>query len=66
MTAENNDAFEEGATQMSDALLVSTAKSGDADAFVELSKRHYRMVFHQTIESPEIGRMRKMRFRTPY
>jgi RNA polymerase sigma-70 factor, ECF subfamily len=48
MTAEDNGAFEEGATQMSDALLVSTAKSGDADAFVELSKRHYRMVFHQT------------------
>jgi RNA polymerase sigma-70 factor, ECF subfamily len=48
MTAEDNDAFEEGSTEMSDALLVSTAKSGDGDAFVELSKRHYRKVFHET------------------
>ena len=48
MTAENNDVFEEGSTEMSDAVLVSTAKSGDADAFVELSKRHYRRVFYET------------------
>jgi hypothetical protein len=37
MTAENNDVIEEGSIEMSDAVLVSTAKSGDADAFVELS-----------------------------
>ncbi len=48
MIAVNDDAFEEGATEMSDAMLVSTAKSGDGDAFVELSKRHYRKVFHET------------------
>ena len=48
MTAENNDLVEEGPTGMSDAVLLSTAKSGDADAFVELSKRHYRKVFHET------------------
>ena len=48
MTAENNDLLEEGPTGMSDAALLSTAKSGDADAFVELSKRHYRRVFHET------------------
>ena len=47
MTVEDKDAFEEGSAQMSDALLVSTAKSGDGDAFVELSKRHYRKVFHE-------------------
>ena len=48
MIAVNNDDFEEGSTEMSDAMLVSTAKSGDGDAFVELSKRHYRKVFHET------------------
>ena len=48
MTAENNDAIEEVSTEMSDTVLVSTAKLGDADAFVELSKRHYRKVFHET------------------
>jgi RNA polymerase sigma-70 factor (ECF subfamily) len=48
MTAENNHGIEEGPTEMTDAVLVSTAKSGDADAFVQLSKRHYRKVFHET------------------
>jgi RNA polymerase sigma-70 factor, ECF subfamily len=48
MTAVNNDAFEEGSTKMSDALLLSTAKSGNGDAFVELSKRHYSMVLYET------------------
>lgn len=48
MTANGNDPFEQGAREMSDALLVSTAKSGDCDAFAELSKRHYRKVFHET------------------
>jgi RNA polymerase sigma-70 factor, ECF subfamily len=35
-------------TEISDAVLVSTAKSGDADAFVELCKRHQRRVFQET------------------
>jgi RNA polymerase sigma-70 factor, ECF subfamily len=48
MTAETYDLLEEGPTGMSDAVLLSTAKSGDADAFVELSRRHYRKVFHET------------------
>jgi RNA polymerase sigma-70 factor, ECF subfamily len=48
MTGQDNDAFEEGFMEMSDALLVSTAKAGDGDAFVELSKRHYRKVFYET------------------
>jgi RNA polymerase sigma-70 factor (ECF subfamily) len=48
MTAVNNDAFEEGSTKMSEALLLSTAKSGNGDAFVELSKRHYSMVLYET------------------
>ena len=41
-------AFEAGSTKISDAMLVSTAKSGDGDAFVELSKRHYSKVFGET------------------
>jgi RNA polymerase sigma-70 factor, ECF subfamily len=48
VTAESNEVIEEGPTEMSDALLVSKAKSGDPDAFVELSKRHYRRVFYET------------------
>ena len=48
MTAENSDLLEEGPAGMSDAVLLSTAKSGDADAFVELSRRHYGKVFHET------------------
>ena len=31
---------EDSSMNMSDAVLVSTAKAGDANAFVELSKRH--------------------------
>jgi RNA polymerase sigma-70 factor, ECF subfamily len=48
MTANNSNAIEKGSTKMSEAVLVSTAKSGDADAFVELSKRYYGRVFHET------------------
>jgi RNA polymerase sigma-70 factor (ECF subfamily) len=48
MTAEIHDLIEEDVMQMSDAVLLSTAKAGDADAFVELSRRHYRMVFQAT------------------
>jgi RNA polymerase sigma-70 factor (ECF subfamily) len=48
MIAETNDLIKEDATDMSDAVLLSTAKSGDADAFVTLSRRHYRRVFQTT------------------
>jgi RNA polymerase sigma-70 factor (ECF subfamily) len=41
ISAESNDVIENGPTEMSDEMLVSTAKSGDADAFIELSKRHH-------------------------
>jgi RNA polymerase sigma-70 factor (ECF subfamily) len=47
MTANNSNAIEESSTKMNEAMLVSTAKSGDADAFVELSKRYHRRVFHE-------------------
>ena len=40
MSAVMNDEMEEGPMNMSDEVLVSTAQSGDANAFVELSKRH--------------------------
>src|ERR1700678_1625945 len=48
MTAETTDLIGEDATEMSDAALLSTAKAGDADAFVELSRRYYRRVFQET------------------
>jgi RNA polymerase sigma-70 factor, ECF subfamily len=40
MSAESDDVIEDGLMGVSDEVLVSTAKSGDANAFVELSKRH--------------------------
>ena len=40
MSAQNSDFIEDGPIEMSEAVLVATAKSGDADAFVELSKLH--------------------------
>jgi RNA polymerase sigma-70 factor (ECF subfamily) len=40
ISAGSNDVIEDGPMEMSDEVLVSTAKSGDAIAFVELSKRH--------------------------
>jgi RNA polymerase sigma-70 factor, ECF subfamily len=40
MSAESDDVIEDGLMEVSDEVLVSTAKSGDANAFVELSKRH--------------------------
>ena len=48
MTAEMDDLIEEDAMEISDAVLLSTAKTGDADAFVELSRRYYRRVFQET------------------
>jgi RNA polymerase sigma-70 factor, ECF subfamily len=49
MTAGTNDLVEEDATEMSDAVLLPMAKAGDADAFVELSRRYYRRIFQETL-----------------
>jgi RNA polymerase sigma-70 factor, ECF subfamily len=40
MSALSDDEIEDSLMEMSDEVLVSTAQSGDANAFVELSKRH--------------------------
>ncbi len=45
MPAVNSVDMECSPTEMSDEMLVSSAKSGDTDAFVELSKRHANRVF---------------------
>jgi RNA polymerase sigma-70 factor (ECF subfamily) len=46
--AVNSVDIEYSPTEMSDEMLASRAKSGDADAFVELSKRHANRVFQVT------------------
>jgi RNA polymerase sigma factor (sigma-70 family) len=46
--AVNSVDIEYSPTEMSDEMLASRAKSGDADAFVELSKRHANRVFRVT------------------
>ena len=48
MSAVSNDEIEYGPMETSDEVLVSTAKSGDANAFVELSKRHSNRVLQTT------------------
>jgi RNA polymerase sigma-70 factor, ECF subfamily len=48
MPAVSNDEIEDGPMEISDEALVSTAKSGDANAFVELSKRHSNRVLLTT------------------
>ena len=52
MSAINKAAIEDSTTQMSEATLVSMAKLGDSDAFVELSKLHsnrlLRTIYHIT------------------
>jgi RNA polymerase sigma-70 factor, ECF subfamily len=48
ISAVSNDEIEDGRMEMSDEVLVSTAKSGDANAFVELSKRHSNRVLQTT------------------
>jgi RNA polymerase sigma-70 factor (ECF subfamily) len=48
MPAVNSVYIEYSATEMSDEMLASRAKSGDPDAFVELSKRHANKVFQAT------------------
>ncbi len=48
MPAIHSVDIEYSPTEMSDELLVSRAKSGDTDAFVELSRRHANRVFQAT------------------
>src|ERR1700685_193802 len=44
----NNLAIKASLNEMSDKMLVSAAKSGDAVAFVELSKRHSHKILRRT------------------
>lgn len=48
MSVGSNDVIEDGPMEMSDEVLVSTAKSGDTNAFVELSKRHSNRILQTT------------------
>jgi RNA polymerase sigma-70 factor (ECF subfamily) len=48
MSAVNSVDMEYSKTEMSDEMLASRAKSGDADAFVVLSKRHANRVLQAT------------------
>lgn len=48
VSTENNDFLEDCPLEMSDAALVSTAKCGDTDAFVELTRRHSRRLLQTT------------------
>jgi RNA polymerase sigma-70 factor, ECF subfamily len=48
MSVGNTHCTEDDPTETSDAELVSTAKSGDATAFVELSKRHSNRILLTT------------------
>jgi RNA polymerase sigma-70 factor (ECF subfamily) len=48
MSAVNRVDVACGLAEMSDEMLASRAKSGDTDAFVELSKRHANKVFQTT------------------
>jgi hypothetical protein len=44
LSAEKDVGMGGDPTERSEAVLVSAAKSGDADAFVELSKRHDKKI----------------------
>jgi RNA polymerase sigma-70 factor (ECF subfamily) len=48
MSVGNSDFTEDDPMATSDAVLVSTAKSGDANAFVELSRRHSSRLLQTT------------------
>jgi RNA polymerase sigma-70 factor, ECF subfamily len=48
MTTEDKTLLDGTLARMSDAMLVSVAKSGDAAAFIVLSKRHSRRVLQTT------------------
>jgi RNA polymerase sigma-70 factor, ECF subfamily len=48
MSVGNSDFTEGDPMETSDAVLVSTAKSGDPDAFVELSRRHSSRLLYTT------------------
>jgi RNA polymerase sigma-70 factor (ECF subfamily) len=48
LSSADNSVIRGSLNAMSDALLVSAAKSGDTIAFVELSRRHHAMVLRKT------------------
>ena len=48
VSSADNPVIRGSLNAMSDALLVSAAKSGDTIAFVELSRRHHAMVLRKT------------------
>ncbi len=48
MLTESNDVLQDSPMELSDAALVSTAKSGDTDAFVEFTKRHSNRLLRTT------------------
>ena len=48
MPAVNSVDIEYSPTEMSDEMLASKARAGDADAFVELNKRHANAIFQAT------------------
>jgi RNA polymerase sigma factor (sigma-70 family) len=48
MSVDNSDFTQDEAKETSDEVLVSTAKLGDANAFVELSRRHSRRLLQTT------------------
>ena len=62
-TVDKLAVIEYAAANMSEAALVSMAKLGDSDAFVELSKLHANRSCGRSIKSPGIGTMLKTRSR---
>jgi RNA polymerase sigma-70 factor, ECF subfamily len=48
LPAKHPTVLRQDRAEMSEAALVSAAKSGDADAFAELSKRYYRRILQTT------------------
>lgn len=48
ISAWNQIVIDDSPEEMSDGVLVSAAKSEDASAFVELSKRHFRRFLQRT------------------
>jgi hypothetical protein len=56
----DNLAINGGMNKMSEELLVSAAKPGDAVAVVELSKRHSNKILRRVYRTLKIGKMRRM------
>jgi DNA-directed RNA polymerase specialized sigma24 family protein len=48
MSAGSNIVIDHSPEEMNDELVVSAAKSGDANAFVELSERHFKRLLQRT------------------